>query len=252
MISAFAAVENAEDVLKLVTYLAEDPALWNARLQLLDEPVFRLRRIELVESLERAFKHRPDYRAQTVALANRDIRIRLTRQDRLPTLDLVGSFGLNGLGESAGDAADHATLDYKDWMLGVRVTVPWGRGDRARYDKSRWEKTQALLELKRLEQEIICEVRNRVREVDIQRTQTEAALLAADMEQEHYDAQQERYAAGQVSTHDFLDYQNRLATARLDYVKALIDYQLSQVRLDQAEGMTLANNHISLETRHDP
>jgi outer membrane protein TolC len=44
-----------------------------------------------------------------------------------------------------------------------------------------------------------------------------------------------------------LDYQNRLAASRLDYVKALIDYQIALIRLDQAEGVTLAKNNITME-----
>ncbi|MBU4200729.1 MAG: TolC family protein [Verrucomicrobia bacterium] len=252
VIAAEAAMKTAEDALKLVTNLVDDPALWNARVELLEEPVLGLQRIDLVQCLERAFDNRPDYQSMKIALINRDVQIQVARNGLLPTVDVIGSFGLNGLGDTYGAAADNANMDYKDWLVGVRVTVPWGRGDRARYDKSKWEKIQAILELKRLEQDIIFAVRNRVRDVDIQYRQTEAAMLAADMETKNYDAQQERYAVGQVNTHDILDYQNRLASARLDYVKAMIDYQIALIRLDQAEGVTLANNNITLENEHDP
>lgn len=247
VIAAEAAMLNAEDALKLVTNLVDDPALWNAQVELLEEPVLSLRRIQLVQSLERAFDHRLDYQALKIALANRDIQIQVARNNLWPTLDLIGSFGLNGLGQDWSEAAEYANLDYKDWMAGLRLTIPWGRANRAAYDKSRWEKIQALLELKRLEQDIIFQVRNRVREVEIQYRQMEAAMLASDLEAENYEAYQERYAAGHISTHDILDYHNRLATARLDYIKALIDYQIGLIRLDQAEGMTLVRNNITLE-----
>lgn len=247
VIAAEAAMQTAEDALKLVTNLTEDPALWNARVELLEEPALSLQRIDLLQSLERAFENRPDYQAMKLALANREIQIQVTRNGLLPTVDLVGSFGLNGLGEDMQDAMNEANLDYKDWLVGVRLTVPWGRGDRAKYDKSKLEKMQAILELKRLEQEIVFAIRNRARDVDIQYRQTEAAQSALKMESQNYDAQHERYAAGQVSTHDILDYQNRLASARLDYIKAMIDYQVTLIRLDQAEGVTLAKNNITLE-----
>lgn len=247
VIAAEATMQTAEDALKLVTNLVDDPALWNAQVVLLEEPVLSLRRVNLVRSLEQAFENRPDYQALKIALANRDIQIQVARNGLLPTVDVIGSFGLNGLEGDFNGAVDNANLDYKDWLVGVRVTVPWGRGDRARYDKSRWEKIQAILELKRLEQDIVFAVRTRVRDVDIQYRQTEASMLAADMEAENYEAQQERYSVGQVSTHDILDYENRLASARLDYIKSLIDYQVTLIRLDQAEGMTLAKNNITLE-----
>ncbi len=247
VIAAESAMRTAEDTLKLVTNLVDDPTLWNARIDLLDNPEFSVQPMDLPQSLERAFANRPDFQAMQIALANRDLQILVARNGLLPTVDLVGSFGLNGLGNDLGEAADNANLDYKDWLAGVRVTIPWGRGKRAGYDKSKWEKIQSLLELKRLEQDIIFAIRNRVREVDIQYRQTEAARLASEMETENHHAQQERFAAGQVSTHDMLDYQNRLASAQLDHIKALIDYQIALIRLDQAEGVTLAKNNITLE-----
>ncbi len=247
VISAEATMKNAEDALKLVTNLVDDPLLWNARVELIDEPALSVQHVDLGKSLERAFENRPDYQALKIGLANRDIQIAVAQNALLPTVDLTGSFGLNGLDDSFQDAVGSIGMDYKDWMVGVRMTVPWGGGERAKYDKSKWEKIQALLEIKRLEQNIVGEIRNRVREVDIQFRQTDAAWLSSEMETENYDAQQERYAYGQVSTHDLLDYQNRLATSHLDYVKSLIDYQIALIRLDQSEGVILAKNNIILE-----
>lgn len=252
LIAAESAVRNAEDELKFATNMVDDPQLWNARLELLEEPQADICRANIIESLERAFEFRPDYQAMKIALANRDIAIKVTRNALLPTLDLIGSFGLNGLDESFQDAWNDLETDRKEWMIGARLTVPWGGGDRARHHKSQWEKVQALLQMKRLEQTIVFEVRDRVRDVDIQFRQMEASRLSAAKETLHYNAQHERYTSGQISTHDMLDYQNRLATARLDFVKALIDYQVAIIRLDQAEGMTLAKNNISLEMENAP
>ncbi|MFH1477567.1 MAG: TolC family protein [Verrucomicrobiota bacterium] len=247
VIAAEAAMKNAEDALKLVTNLVDDPVLWNARVFLIDEPELSIQHVDLVRSLERAFEYRPDYQALKIALASRDIQIKVARNALLPTVDLIGSFGLNGLGDSFQDALGRIGMDYKDWMVGAKLTVPWGGAERAKLDKSKWEKIQSLLEIKRLEQNIVFEIRNCVREVDIQFRQTDASWLASEMETENYDAQQERYAYGQVSTHDLLDYQNRLASSRLDYVKALIDYQIALIRLDHSEGVILAKNNITLE-----
>ncbi len=247
LIETESALQQAEDALKLVTNLVRDPARWNARIDLLDAPELNVQSVDLVASLERAFSNRPDYAARKLALANQDVQIEVARNARLPTVDLVGSFGLNGLDDHLQGAFDGLRRDYKDWMVGVQVTIPWGRGDRATYARRQWEKIQALLDLQRFEQTMILEVRDRVREVGIQYRQAEAARLSADLETRHLAAQQDRYGAGQVSTHDMLDYQNRLASARRDYAKALLDYQVALIRLDQAEGTTLAKHAITLE-----
>ena len=180
-------------------------------------------------------------------MKNRDIKIKVAKNALLPTVDLTGSFGLNGLGEDYQEALDNVNTDYKDWSVGIEVSVPWGGGDRAKYDQRKLEKAQALIDFKRLEQNIILEVRDKVREVDIQYRQVLACELSKDKEIQNYKAQRERYAAGQVSTHDMLDYQDKLAQAELDYIKALIDYNIALINFDKAEGLTLVKNNIILE-----
>jgi outer membrane protein TolC len=103
------------------------------------------------------------------------------------------------------------------------------------------------MELKRLEQSIILEVRDKVRGVDLSIQQVEASRLAKESQWKNYEAQKERYAAGQISTHDMLDYQDKYARADLDYVKSLIDYNIALIDLDKSEGLTLINNHVTLE-----
>lgn len=249
LISAESNLRKAEDNLKLITNLVDDPAAWNAALKLLDSPEFNIRKTDLVESLLNAFQYRPDYNAQKIDLENRDIKIKLAKNALLPTLDLVGSFGLNGLGETFNDALDSINSDYKDWSVGTRLSIPWGGGNRAQYDKTILEKAQALIGFKRLEQNIILEVRNYAREVSIQYRQIEATKISRDKENKNYKAQKARYSAGHVSTHDMLDYQDKLVQAELDYIKALIDYNIALTNLDKAEGLTLTRNNVCLEEK---
>lgn len=248
LLSAESAFKKAEDELKLITNLAEDPEIWNARLELIDKPEFKVQEISLTESLEIAFKNRPDYQAKIIDLKNRDIKIKVAENDIFPSIDLTGSLGLNGLGKGYRDSLDDTVSNRnKDWGFGVAVSMPWGGEERAKYNQRRLEKIQALIETKDLEQNIILEVRDKVREVDIQRRQVEAAKVSREKETKNYEAQKERYAAGQVSTHDILDYQDNLSQAELDYVKALIDYGSAIINLDKAQGLTLVKNDITIE-----
>ncbi len=247
VLASEAAVRRAEDELKLVTNLVDDPEVWNAKIELLDKPEFKLENIELLQCLKNAFDFRPDYQSAKIDLKSRDIKIKVAQNALLPTIDLTGSYGLNGLEKSYDRALQNANTNYIDWMAGVKVSVPWGGGDRATYDQKKLEKAQSILSFQRLEQDIILEVRDKVREVNVQERQIVVAKLSKEKETQNYDAQKERYAAGQVSTHDILDYQDKLAQAELDYAKALIDYNISLVNLDKSQGLTLAKNNIKLE-----
>lgn len=248
LISAESSLKKSEDELKLITNLVDDPETWNAKLELLDDkPQFKEEKVALLESLQNAFEHRPDYKSAKIDLKNRDIKIATAKNALLPTVDLVTSFGLNGLGKDYQDALEKTDSDYKDWSVGFKVSVPWGGAERAKSDQRNLEKAQALLAFKRLEQKIILEVRDKVREADIQARQVKAAKLNLETEEKNYAAQKERYAAGQVSTHDMLDYQDKISQAELDYVKSLIDYNIALINLDKSQGLTLVKNDIKLE-----
>jgi outer membrane protein TolC len=250
LLSAEASLKKAEDDLKLITNLVDNPEVWNARLELIDARIeFKEEKIDLVECLKDAFVYRPDYNSKKVDLKNRDIKIVTAENALFPTVDLITSFGLNGLGKDYQDALKEINSDYKDWSIGFKISVPWGGAERAKFNQRNLEKAQALLAFKRLEQNIILEVRDKARAVDIQMRQVKAAKLSKEKEEQNYEAQKERYAAGQVSTHDMLDYQEKLATAELDYVKALIDYNTSLINLDKSEGLTLVKNNVKLEER---
>ena len=247
LIFAESNLKKAEDDLKLITNLIDDPQVWDAQLELIDKPGFELREVKLTEALENAFSFRPDYQSQKIDLLNRNIKIKVAENTLLPTVDLSGSFGLNGLGKDYQEAVDKVDLDYRDWSVGIKFSLPWGGGERAKYDQRKLEKAQALIAFKRLEQNIILEVRNKVREIDIQYRQVQAATILKEKESKNYKAQKERYAIGQISVHNILDYQERMAEAELDYIKALIDYNIALIELDKAEGLTLVKNDIILE-----
>lgn len=247
LISAESNLKKAEDNLKLITNLVDDPQLWNAELKLIDRLEFSIQELNLIKSLENAFKLRPDYLSKNLDLKNRDIKIKVAKNALFPTVDLTGSFGLNGLGKDYEECIDKVSRDYQDWKVGVKFEMPWGGEERAKYDQRKLEKAQALIAFKRLEQNIILEVRDKVREVDIQCRQVDAARLSKEKETRNYQAQRQRYAAGQISTHDMLDYQDKLAQAERDYIKALIDYNTAVTNLEKSEGLTLAKNNIILE-----
>ena len=109
------------------------------------------------------------------------------------------------------------------------------------------EKAQALFAFKRLEENIILDIRDKVRKLTSQQQQVLAARLSNDKEEQNYQAQKERYAAGYVSTHDLLDYQDKLAQAELDFVRAVIEYKIDHTNLEKAQGLTLVKNDIKLE-----
>ncbi len=246
---AEAIMKLAEDNLKLITNLVDDPALWNARIVLLEGLGYEKRAVDLPEAIRTAFIYRPDYEAAKIDLRNRDIAIVVTTNGMLPTINLLASFGLNGLDAIyAKDLANVGGGKYNNWTVGFNVDVPLiGDENRGKYEKSKSEKEQALLAFQRLEQKIILDVRNVVRDIDINYRKLEASKISKESEDLNYTAQELRFTAGLVSTLDIVIYQERLARAEVSYIKSIIDYNVSLIELSRAQGTMLFDDNITLE-----
>lgn len=239
----------AEDNLKYITNLVDDPELWNANIILLDSVYYEPNEVKLLGAIKLAFRHRPDYEAAKLVLKNRDISIIFYRNNIFPTLDLIGSYGLNGLGKTyEKDMGNLGGGKYQDWTIGVTFKMPFfSDEEKGKYEKSKFEKAQALIAFKRLEQKIILQVRDAVRKVDINYKMLEAARKSREAETENYAAQETRFRAGLVSTLDTMIFQERLAKAEVNYVKSIIDYNTSLLELAKAEGTTLINDNIKID-----
>ncbi len=241
------ALKLAEDNLKYITNLIDEVELWNAHIEPLDRPEFSEDPADLVESLKAAFEYRPDYEAAKIELKNQDIRILVKENSTLPTIDLVGSFGLNGLDK---DYSQALKAEQETWSTGLQVSFPWGnkqaKGD---YQKANLTKSQLLLAFDRLQQTIILEVRDAVRGVNIAEQKVATAEKRKDTQEKRYQAIEQRFSEGLVSTHDMLEYQEDLSQAETNYIQSLIDYSESLINLDKTIGVTLVKNDIKLEEK---
>lgn len=235
----------AEDNLKYETNLINDPEFWHAHIEPLDKPELKEEPVDLMESLKQAFEYRPDYEAAKIELNNQNIRIRVKENATLPTIDLVGSLGANGLAE---DYQGALKADYKEWSTGVKVSFPWGNQEaQGNYEKANLTKKQLLISFERLQQKIILEVRDGVRGIDTAQKKVAATKKRMETETARYEAVKQRFREGLISAHDMLEYQEDLSNAETSFIQALIDYAQSLINLDKQMGVTLAKSDIKLE-----
>jgi len=243
------ALFDAQDNLKLVTNLIQDPKLWNFDIIPLDKPPLEAKEIDLVESVRTAFKKRPDYQKEKIDLKNKEIKVKVARNERLPTLDLKGSFGLNGLDRHYNDAFNEMSKgEYESWSAGLSFEYPLGnRAARSRYKKRLLEKEKALIDFKNLEHKIIAQIREAVRGTNTDYKRVAVAETARRLRERKLSAEEERYKEGLATTEDILEYQEDLAEARSGYLRSIIDYNKSLVDLEKAKGTVLEKENIKLE-----
>jgi len=242
-------VKDAEDELKRITNIIQDEALWDAAIIPVEAPTTEAMEVDLEESVASALKNRPEYAQAELDLQNSDIYVKVAKNQRLPTLDLEGSYTLNGLGGDLDEPLSQVGgADYRSWFVGLALRMPLGeRGARADLKRSQFEKEQKLLALKDLEQQIIADVRGAVRQLETDRKRIEATKVAEDLAKQVLKTEEEKYNLGLSTSYELLQFQASLATATKNRLRAVIDYRKSMVYLNQALGITLENLDIEME-----
>jgi outer membrane protein TolC len=211
-----------------------------------DEPVQKPYHPDSRETLQTALEHRPDLKQARINLKNRKISLQVAENQVLPTLNLQAGAGLNGLGDTYGNDMDQLTsTDFYSWQAGVAFSTPIGnraaRGNLAR-QRVNLEKTQ--MDLKNLEQEVILEVKEAIRRVQTDEKRIESNQKARFLAGKKLEVETERYNLGLTTTHDVLEFQKDLANARVNELKAILDYNRSLVNLDRVKGTILTTHNI--------
>ncbi|RMF86037.1 MAG: TolC family protein [Nitrospinota bacterium] len=243
-------VATANDRLKAALNLPQTLQDWEVDIIPTDQPDFVSQPLSVDTAIETAFLHRPDYRQAQIDIENRSLQLRFRKNQLYPLLDLNGSVGLNNrLEEEFADALD-STFSGKffSWEVGLTLQIPLGnREARNRFTRAKLEASQALTALKRLEQQIIVEVREAVRNVRASQERVATTRLARELAEKQLAAEEKKLAVGLSSVRNVLELQRDLAVARRNEIQALIDYRLALATLAKAQGITLDVYHLTLE-----
>ncbi len=198
-----------------------------------------------------AFQMRPDYRQALLDLQKRQINVVFARNQTLPRLDLVASFGINGIDTSLAESFQRVTGQDNNnfaWTTGVVGSLPVpNREARGQLEANKLETARALVELKRLEQAILVEADNAAGRIETARKLIEATTAALDYSRKTLEAAQARLASGTTTTFEVLQFQRDMATAEINQIRARADLIRAIAGYAQATGLTLARNGISIE-----
>ncbi len=206
----------------------------------------------LQDSWSKAMTLRPDLQQAKVDLERRQVTLKYQKNQLFPQLDLVGSYGQGGSGREFSDAFT-VTRDgtYPEYSFGVVLSVPLGGNRRARSDlrATQAEIEQALLGLKKLEQDIMVQVSDGVAQARTGYQQVQATAEAADYALEALRAEEKKLENGKSTSFQVLQLQRILTERRFANIRARVDYNAALARLAQSEGSTLERRGINLEVQ---
>ena len=243
--------ETAQNALK--NLITDDYVAWHRGLIVPAEQMIPIAEpLDLQGSWQKGLTLRPDYAKARLDVEKQDIHLKFYSNQRYPTLDLVGSYGQNGLNGALGNAVYDVRPGgpSPNYSAGVVFSVPLGNRDaKNRYASTKIDKQQSLLRLKKLEQSVMVQIDDAVKQTRIQFERIESTRKAREFAQAAIEAERTKLANGKSTSFVVLQLQRDLTAASSTEIRALTDYNKAVATLAQNEGTTLVRNKLSVEIR---
>jgi len=249
--------------LRQQVYLPSDNPFLPRAVEPVDRPNSEKVEVVVEESLQLAMEKRPEIQAARLSIEGSELNTAITKNQRLPRLDLFGSTGLNslagvnttpqierfegGYGDSLNFLFDGRFYSYS---AGVRIEVPIGNAQaNARATRARVEEQQAYDRYRQTVSEVSLEVGQAIGDMLSDQERIETTRVARELSEQNLRNQTKRYEVGMVTTTDLLKFQNDLATAKVAEIQALIEYSISRTEFERAQGTLLGQYNVTVEPR---
>ena len=211
-----------------------------------------------------ALTRRPELAQARIDLTNRTISKRSARNALLPTVDLVGNYGGNGLAGALNpnfsstspittatnggyQDALTATVSHPTYFVGFSVDIPIrNRAAQADMINDQLTLRQQQLLSQRQENQVRVDVQNALIGLQQARARYQAATKARVLQEQTLDAEQKKYALGASTIYNVILAQRDLSQSQSGEVAALAAYSKAHVELDRSTGQVLTSNNISL------
>jgi len=196
-----------------------------------------------------ALRLRPDYRQAIIDIENKHITVSFTKNAALPQLDLSASLHLLGIDNDFGTSFDRfSRRDQSAWSVGAIFSVPIpNREGRGSVAAAKLDAARALVNLQKLEQDIIVKVDNANGAVITARQRITSNGEARALAKESLDAGEERLRAGTGTTFEVLELQRKLAETEAAELKAYSDFNKAVAGYQREVGVTLGEHHIQID-----
>jgi outer membrane protein TolC len=193
---------------------------------------------DLAQGMAQALSRDPDYLQTHLELKNLDLQLALAQDQTRPAVKLSATAGLSGLGGSYGDDLEVLKgLDARSWRGSLALEMPLGQSPADQsLTKRRLEKERRAVDLEHQRQQLEQQVRQRFRQVGIDRRRAEVAQLAEELAGRNVAEEEERLKLGLSTARQVLDAQDDLAQARASRLQALVDYNQSLIEWQRLTG----------------
>ncbi|MGD1087145.1 MAG: TolC family protein [Verrucomicrobiota bacterium] len=250
LIAAQSTLETDQNTLKnLVT---DDYSKWHdTDIQPSETLTAPMQLFDLQDSWNKGMTERPDLLQARLNVEQQGIQLKFYRNQLFPELDLIGTYGYNGAGQEYSGTFNQINQGNAPfYSYGAQFSVPLSNiGPRNQYKSTKATLQQIVLQLKQLEQNVMVQIDNAVKQAQSDYQSVDATRQARIYAEAALDAEQKTYAVGKATTFEVLQYQSSLTTARGQEIRALANYEEDLANLAAQEGSTLERNGVNLEAK---
>jgi len=255
--AAEAALQTADLALKRYIVTGTDDPLWHQTLQPIDLPSLEPAPTDIEGAVRHALERRTDLVSSRYNLASSDISIRFYQNQRLPGLDLITSYGSQGIGGTQflrsgsglnsivtgtvpGGYSDALRLltnrDFPNWNLQLNLSYNIGASQSdAQYARARVQRSQSQARLRALELQVATEVTNAALTVQSNVKRVEAARAARELAEKRLEAEQSKFEVGMSTNFFVVQAQRDLRDAENTELRTLADYRKSLVTFERSQ-----------------
>jgi outer membrane protein TolC len=258
VIRAKADVRNLSDQLKQLmndpSFPVSAPTLILPDTQPVETPVH----FDIADLIASAMEHRFDLAEQQLKIDNQSTIVGVARNNLLPRLDLITSFGYQGLSDFwSGAWESQWAFNQPVWSVQLQFEIPIGnREARAIYQRTLLQRQQAIDQYRSLVDKASLEITQSLREVQTAWQQMVATREARFAQADSLRALQLRQEANEPLTPTFvqllLDTQTRLAQAEQAEANALYSYNNALAVLERSKGTLLRYDSVIMAEQNLP
>ena len=207
------------------------------------------RTFSLQDSWSKGVALRPELLQAKTGLESRNLTLEFRKNQLFPQLDVTGSYGRLGNATEMSGALDRIEEGAGPvYSFGAIFRMPLTNRDaRNQHRRAKAELEQALLNLKKIEQQVLIQIHDAVSQAQTSYQQVEATKAAVEYAQAALDAEQKKLENGKSTSFQVLQLQRDLTSREFEHIRAKTDFNAALARLAQAEGTTLERRNVYID-----
>ena len=248
-LSSEAQHEHRDAANRLSKVLSVAPTQGSVRLEATDKPVVDKLDFDDQAIAQRAFQLQPKYLEARERLKKADIKLSFAKNQRWPELDLIASYGFNGLDFTSSGSWDQVENgDFETWSVGLELRLPIGGGIKTRSElkKAQLEIKSQLLTLKDIEVIMTNNIDTALHHISSAEEQRQYADGIVELRKRLLDSELARLNAGKSSTRLILEKEDDYRNAKQFALKNGVELQTALMELELAGGTILLKHGVEI------